>query len=141
MCRLPAILLAAMPVLALADDVSETRLRAHVERLAGDIGERNVWRPQALARAEDYIRRAFESSGYRVKVQELDYQERRVANVEAARPGTTRAQEIVVVGAHYDSVQVVPEPTTMAAGWPRCSNWRVSSPSARLLAPCASSPS
>lgn len=97
-----------MPVLAPAADISETRLRAHVETLAGAIGERNVWRAQALVRAERYIRRAFEAAGYRVNAQELDYQGHRAANLEATRPGTTRAREIIIVGAHYDSVRGSP---------------------------------
>ena len=32
-----------------------TRLRAHVETLAVDIGERNVFQPKALHAASDYI--------------------------------------------------------------------------------------
>jgi hypothetical protein len=31
------------------------RLQAHVARLAGEIGERNVWRPASLHAAADYI--------------------------------------------------------------------------------------
>ena len=31
------------------------RLQMHVERLAGDIGERNVFAPEALQRAAAYI--------------------------------------------------------------------------------------
>ena len=97
-----------MPVLAAAADVSEVRLRAHVETLAGEIGERNVWRPKALAAAEAYIRRTFEAQGFRVNVQEIDYEGRRVANLEVERRGSTRPQEIIVVGAHYDSVRGSP---------------------------------
>jgi len=108
MRRLLSILLAAMPVFAAAADVSEARLRAHVETLAGEIGERNVWRPQALAAAEAYIRRTFEAQGHRVTVQEFDYAGRRVANLEVERRGTTHPQEIIVVGAHYDSVRGSP---------------------------------
>lgn len=97
-----------MPVLAAAADGSEVRLRAHVETLAGEIGERNVWRPKALAAAEAYIRRTFEAQGYRVNVQEFDYEGRRVANLEVERRGTMHPQEIIVVGAHYDSVRGSP---------------------------------
>lgn len=108
MYHLFATLIAAMPVLAAAADVSEVRLRAHVEMLASEIGERNVWRPKALAAAEAYIRRTFEAQGYRVNVQEFDYEGRRVANLEVERRGTMHPQEIIVVGAHYDSVRGSP---------------------------------
>lgn len=47
-------------------DECALRLRRHVEALAGDIGERNVWRPAALAAAADYIRGELESLDYSV---------------------------------------------------------------------------
>ena len=37
------------------DEVLTDRLRKHVERLAGDIGERNLFVPDALQRAAQYI--------------------------------------------------------------------------------------
>lgn len=37
-----------------AEPLLAERLRAHVVRLAGEIGERNVWRPQALHRSEEH---------------------------------------------------------------------------------------
>lgn len=108
MRQLLAIILCAMSMSTHADDLSEANLRRHIGVLAGDIGERNVWRPRALAAAEDYIRRQFAAQGYQVQTQEIRYDGQRVANVEAVRAGTTRAQEILVVGAHYDSVRGSP---------------------------------
>lgn len=40
------------------------RLQAHVRRLAGEIGERNVFHPQALRAAADYLRAQWASQGY-----------------------------------------------------------------------------
>lgn len=45
------------------------RLRAHVLRLAGEIGERNVWRPQALQAAAGYIRDEWQRQGHTVTAQ------------------------------------------------------------------------
>ena len=42
--------------------------RRHVEALAGRIGERNVWRPAALAGAAGYIRASLAGAGYEVQV-------------------------------------------------------------------------
>ncbi len=42
------------------------RLQAHVGELAGEIGERNVFRPHALHAAADYLRAQWASQGYRV---------------------------------------------------------------------------
>jgi hypothetical protein len=39
------------------------RLRRHVERLAGEFGERHVFRPQALHAAEDYLREVWTGQG------------------------------------------------------------------------------
>ena len=43
---------------------TEGRLRAHVEALAGTIGERHFLRPRALAAAADYIDAAWHAQGY-----------------------------------------------------------------------------
>ena len=40
----------------LLDEALINRLRTHVERLAGDIGERNVFVPEALRRAATVYR-------------------------------------------------------------------------------------
>lgn len=91
-----------MPVMAAS--VSETTLRAHVQTLAGDIGERNVWRPHALRAAADYLRRQWEAQGYQVSAQEYTLEHERWANLEVVRPGRQAPNEIVIIGAHYDSV-------------------------------------
>jgi len=80
------------------------RLRRHVQRLAGEIGERNVLVPPALRAAEQYIRESFEALGYAVVGQSMSRQGVTSANLEATVPGTDRPGEILLVGAHYDTV-------------------------------------
>ena len=46
--------------------VKREALERHVEELAHEIGERNVFRPQALAAAADYIQSVWEAQGYEV---------------------------------------------------------------------------
>jgi len=84
------------------------RLRAHVETLAGTIGERNVFRPQGLAAARDYIETTWRAQGYAVGAQEYEARGVRCANLEVSRAGAGRAGEILLVGAHYDSVRACP---------------------------------
>jgi Zn-dependent M28 family amino/carboxypeptidase len=84
------------------------RLRLHVETLAGVIGERNVFRPQALAAARDYIETTWRAQGYTVGAQEYEVRGVRCANLEVSRPGTGRTDEVVLLGAHYDSVRACP---------------------------------
>jgi len=83
-------------------------IRKHVRTLAGDIGERNVWRASALAAAEDYIRREWRSLGYEVGAQRYQANGVDCANLEVVIPGASRPGEIILVGAHYDSVQGSP---------------------------------
>lgn len=92
------------------------RLRAHVVRLAGDIGERNVWRHDALASAAAYIDGSLRALGYDVISREFEAERRRVRNLEVERGGARRRDEIVVIGAHYDSVLGSPGANDNASG-------------------------
>lgn len=76
--------------------------------LAGSIGERHVWRHDALRRAADYIRGELAAAGYEPVGQSYDVHRIRVENIDATLPGTTTPDEIVVVGAHYDTVPECP---------------------------------
>jgi Zn-dependent M28 family amino/carboxypeptidase len=80
------------------------RLRRHVERLAGEIGERNVWRPAALEAASLYVAQQLGEGGQRVAVEPFRAAGHTVANVWRERLGDSLPDEIVVIGAHYDSV-------------------------------------
>jgi Zn-dependent M28 family amino/carboxypeptidase len=93
------------------------RLARHVERLAGEIGERNVWKHDALEAAASYIENELRDVGrYAVASQAFNVQGRTVRNVEGEIKGTSRPDEIVVVGAHYDSVSGCPGADDNASG-------------------------
>jgi hypothetical protein len=80
------------------------------------IGERNLEWPERLAAAADYLERTLRGYGYEVARQELAVREDPVRNLEVERPGAGRAEEIVVVGAHYDSVSGSPGANDNASG-------------------------
>jgi Zn-dependent M28 family amino/carboxypeptidase len=94
----------------------ESRLRSHVEALAGRIGERNVRRPQALHAAETYIAAEFAALGYDVVRQTYVAEGVDSSNLEVSVAGGTRAAEIVLVGAHYDTVPGSPGADDNASG-------------------------
>jgi hypothetical protein len=96
--------------------VSAVRLDAHVRELAGTIGERNVFRPRALQVAADYIEATWRAQGYAVTSQAFDAYGVRCVNLEASRTGTTRPDEILLIGAHYDSVRGCPGANDNASG-------------------------
>ena len=97
------------------DDLA-ARLRRHVETLAGSIGERNVWRPQALAAAARYVRGEWESQGYEVAAQRYRVERELCENLEITIADSPDAREIVLAGAHYDTVQGSPGANDNASG-------------------------
>ncbi len=84
------------------------RLRAHVVMLAETIGERNVWRPQELKASAEYIDKTLADMGYPISSQRFEVEGVEVRNIAAELSGASRKDEIVVVGAHYDSVMGSP---------------------------------
>lgn len=81
----------------------QKRLRRHVEKLADEIGDRRLAMPQKLHQAREYIVEQFEAMGYEVIPREYEMGRRTVANLEVALDGTTRDEDILVIGAHYDT--------------------------------------
>jgi len=80
------------------------RLEAHVRMLAETIGERNIYRPRALADAAAYIEQQWLDMGYEANLQTYSVEGVRCSNLEVTRSGTLLPAEILLIGAHYDSV-------------------------------------
>ena len=98
------------------DQVLKHRLQVHVERLAGTIGERNVFVPEALRRAAAYIEDVWDALGYAVERLEYDVSGIRCANLVATLKGGACQSEILLLGAHYDSVIGSPGANDNASG-------------------------
>ena len=81
-----------------------SNLHTHVYKLADDIGERNIWLPSKLNAAATYIEEIWREQNYSVQHQEYNARGVKSANLEIEIPGTSKTEEIIVVGAHYDSV-------------------------------------
>lgn len=93
-----------LPELSTAEKECARRLADHVRVLAEDIGPRNIWTHTAMAATVTYLRSQLQALGY--EVNELPFRADGVTsiNLEVEIPGTGRASEIIVVGAHYDTV-------------------------------------
>lgn len=117
--------------------VSADMLRAHVGTLAGEIGERNVFRPGALHAAADFIAAEWEAQGYLVGAQVYEVHGVACSNLEVTRPGARTPDEIIVIGATTRS-PAAPGPTTTAAAWRRSSKCPAGSPLKRPRAPFGS---
>jgi hypothetical protein len=83
-------------------------LKRDVQLLAGDIGERNTVEYDALLRTEEFLTRSLEREGYEVERQEFDSGGITVANLIAETEGGLHKDQILVVGAHYDTVGSCP---------------------------------
>ncbi|MBI3075525.1 MAG: M28 family peptidase, partial [Deltaproteobacteria bacterium] len=93
-----------------------TRLERHVQILAGEIKERNLWQAHALEAAAGYIERTLRELGFAVATQEFQVQGRIAENLEVALRGASLPEEIVLVGGHYDSVYGSPGANDNATG-------------------------
>ena len=101
---------------AMADCISLEKLRLHVTKLADEIGERNVFLPENLRRAADYISHTWNKQGYKVNIQEYEIDGQSWANIDVAKSGKENVSEIIVIGAHYDSVLGSPGANDNATG-------------------------
>lgn len=92
------------------------RLETHVRALAEGIGERHVGRPEALREAADYIAGAFRDAGFEPRRLPVPTRGREFHNLEVRLPGSGATDEILVVGAHYDTVRGSPGADDNASG-------------------------
>ncbi len=80
-------------------------LRRDLLVLAGEIGERNVsCRYAQLIAAAEWIESQLVVAGYPTRRQEFEVNGQLVWNIEAERTGDVRAEEVLVVGSHFDTV-------------------------------------
>jgi hypothetical protein len=94
-----------LPPLSEAEVELAAELRRYVERLAGQVGERNLIHYKKLVEAADWLEATLTGFGYQVRRQTYDVQGRPCHNLDVELEGSgDRAAEIVIVGAHYDSV-------------------------------------
>ena len=77
-------------------------LRADVQKLAGEIGERNMWRCPQLNAATDFIENSFSRAGLHPRQDSYELRGQACHNIEVEIPGAR--PEILLIGAHYDSV-------------------------------------
>jgi hypothetical protein len=91
-------------------------LRRHVEKLAGEIGQRNVFLPMAYAAAADYIADEFGAMGYAVEREPFAVGRTKCENLAVEAGPSQTGGEILVVGAHYDSVGGCPAANDNGSG-------------------------
>lgn len=93
-----------LPPLSPAEAEIAAGLHHQVQVLAGGVGERNIWRHGSMDKAASHIASTLEGLGYTVNRQEVTAYGVRAVNLEVERRGTHLPEELLVVGAHYDTV-------------------------------------
>jgi Peptidase family M28 len=100
--RMPGKNVSAAGPLSPDEVVLREELRANVQKLAGEIGERNMWHYAQLNAAADFIEDSFSRTGLRTRRESYQMRGQSCHNIETEIPGNR--PEIIVIGAHYDSV-------------------------------------
>ncbi len=90
--------------------VNQADLERYLDVLCVKIGERNLETPAALEKTAIWLESTLGSGniGYPIKRQVYEVKGKSVRNLIAELPGTTKRDEIVVIGAHYDTVPDCP---------------------------------
>jgi peptidase M28-like protein len=91
-----------LPPLAAEQIALRDELAAHVQKLAGEIGERNELHYAQLIAAADYIEGSFSSAGLQSRRDSYEMRGRTYHNIETEIRGLQ--PQIILIGAHYDSV-------------------------------------
>lgn len=91
-------------------------IRRDVEELARQIGERNIRRYADLADAADFLEASLARSAYDVRRHGYEVAGLPCYNLDVEIQGSDRGDEIVIIGAHYDSMEGSPGANDNATG-------------------------
>jgi hypothetical protein len=106
----------ALPAATDAQRALAVELRAHVDALAKRAGMRSTFQPKGMAEAARHITAHMRQLGYGEPREVFVERGARTPNLEWTLPGTTRPDEIIVIGAHYDTYQGTPGADDNASG-------------------------
>lgn len=90
------------------EEFIHSELQLHVEKLAVEIGERNFEHYAKLNAAAEYIEHSFLQTDLSVQRHTYRIKDKIYYNIEAEKKGVHQPDKIIIVGAHYDSVQGSP---------------------------------
>ncbi len=100
-------------MMAAIPTVDPARLKIHLERI---VGERNpLTSPARLSKVEQYIEGEFKSFGLAVESDPFSYRGHSYRNI-VARAGGRRSGPLIILGAHFDSVEGTPGADDNASG-------------------------
>ena len=86
----------------------ESNLRLHVDRLAGLIGPRYLQKPKTILATIGYFEGQWGGMGYKISHEYYDALGDQAINLIVEQSGSKQADEIILLGAHYDTVYSTP---------------------------------
>jgi len=104
------------PAVTVIEKSLAEQLHDDVTALSVRFGERTMQRVDALNASADWIAEELEAAGLSVRRQQLDVSGKAVENVSATLTGTEWPDELVVVGAHYDTAAGTPGANANGSG-------------------------
>ncbi|HEX4641439.1 MAG TPA: M28 family peptidase [Chthoniobacterales bacterium] len=112
--RMPGHSISSAAVLNEAEIALRAELVSDVQKLAGEIGERNMNRYPQLMATSDFIESSLINVGLTPRRDSYELRGRALHNIEVEIRGTS--PEIFIIGAHYDSVSGCPGANDNASG-------------------------
>lgn len=112
----PASAASALPPLADRERALAEALKRDVVALAVKIGERNVTKKWELASAADFLSESIEDAGLAVGREGYEVDGVAALTIDTTLRGGERGDEVIVVGAHYDSAAGSPGANDNATG-------------------------
>lgn len=106
----------ALPTLSQSEIKLQDRLKRDLETLTVKIGSRNTDNYQNLIAAQAFLNRELTQAGYKVRSQEYTIDGKTFSNLEVEIPGSSLADQILVIGGHYDSGLTTLDPNEQATG-------------------------
>ncbi len=91
-------------------------LRSDVQMLAGTIGRRNSENYSGLQKAAKFLEAELQNAGYEVRRQRYQIDGKDYDNLEVEIKGSDRPDQIILIGAHYDSAALSPAANDNASG-------------------------
>jgi len=105
-----------LPALTPSEKQLAARLRKHVEELALGIGIRHAEHGDSLRRSAKYCASQFVQRDFDVEIESFDFQGVSQQIVVAEITGRRKPKEVIVIGAHYDTVLGSPGADDNASG-------------------------
>ena len=90
--------------------------RSIIHFLSVTLGERTLRRYENLTRSTDFIADRFSEHGYVPRFEDYTVDKKRVCNIIAEIPGLIAPERIIVIGAHYDTIEGTPGADDNASG-------------------------